>query len=313
MPIHLPATTRRGFLATSISTAAGIDVLRLSSLVDAAEETKQRDPAHWILMADTHLSANRKDGKPQWNMFMDKNFIQTTREVVKLAKQAAGVIINGDCAYIDGVRGDYKLLAELLKPIRDAGLPVHLTMGNHDSRTRFWSVLANHRAEKPPLTSRHVSVVESGNANWFLLDSLETVNATPGLLGGKQRAWLAVELDTRKDQPAIIVLHHNLQMQKKKTDAKFSGLKDSDKLFEVLKPRKHVKAIFVGHTHTWMRHVVDGMHVVNLPPIGYVFRRNDPLGWVDARLQADGMKLVLHTLDKKNKASDEIVELKWRA
>ena len=52
-------------------------------------------------------------------------------------------------------------------------------------------------------------LVEGPRANWFLLDSLDEPNKTPGVLGDKQVAWLGQALDARANKPAILVAHHN--------------------------------------------------------------------------------------------------------
>ena len=56
--------------------------------------------------------------------------------------------------------------------------------------------------------SRHVSVIEADRANWFLLDSLEQVNVTHGLLGKEQIGWLARALDARPDKHPEMEAEH---------------------------------------------------------------------------------------------------------
>ncbi|MEI9897932.1 MAG: metallophosphoesterase [Chthoniobacter sp.] len=99
----------------------------------------------------------------------------------------------------------------------------------------------------PPLASRRVSIVEAGHANWFMLDSLDVTNQTPGRLGDEQRAWLAKALDARADKPALVMVHHNPVF----ADGNKTGLLDTAELIAILAPRRHVKALLFGHTHTW--------------------------------------------------------------
>jgi hypothetical protein len=153
-----------------------------------------------------------------------------------------------------------------------------------------------------------VSIVESPRANWLLLDSLDKTNYTPGLLGEKQLAWLAAALDARADRPALVVMHHNLDR-----DPQTSGLRDTGRLLEVLAPRRQVKALFYGHTHRWGAEQVDGIHVVNLPTLVWLFDKQQPRGWVDARLRAEGMTLRLNALDPGHSAHGQTLELAWRA
>jgi len=132
---------------------------------------------------------------------------------------------------------------------------------------------------------------------------------TPGLLGDAQRAWLAKTLDANADKPAILFAHHNPQ----KGDAP-SGLKDTDKLFEIIEPRKQVKAYIFGHTHDWNARKTDsGIHLINLPPVAYIFEKGKPNGWVQATVQPESLRLELRCLDRTHKDHGQVLDLKWRA
>ncbi len=313
MPIHLPPITRRELLAQSLSASAGLAALSLlpGSLL-AEEAGKKRDTANWLLWSDPHIDRNRMRDNRGTGFYMYKNFITATKEVIEKKKNAAGIFINGDCANQYGLVPDYKVLAELLEPLSKAGFPIHMTMGNHDSRGRFLKVLKEQLPNTNPRVGRRVGVVEAKDANWFLLDTLKTLNGTPGAMGKKQLAWLQEELDKRKEKPAIIMLHHNPKTGK---DKKFDGwgLIDTEDLFEAVKPRKHVKAMIFGHTHHWGLDQVDGIHLINLPALGRIFQKDEPLGWVDATLRPDGMTVELRALDTEHKAHGEKHDLKWRA
>lgn len=314
MPIHLPPISRRELLAQSISASAGLTALSLSPRSLFAEEgSENRDTANWLLWSDPHIDKNRERDNKGTGFYMYKNFITATKEVIERKKGAAGIFINGDCANQYGLRPDYTVLAELLKPLSKAGFPIHMTMGNHDHRGRFLDVLKERLPNNQPRVGRRIGVVEAKDANWFLLDTLKTVNGTPGEMGKKQLAWLKEELDKRAKKPAIIMLHHNPKTGKV-ADKKFDGwgLIDTDGLFALAKPRKHVKAMIFGHTHHWGVDQIDNIHLINLPALGRIFQKEEPLGWVDATLRPDGMKIELRALDTTHKAHGETHNLKWR-
>ena len=71
-----------------------------------------------------------------------------------------------------------------------------------------------------------------------MLDSLEATLSTPGLLGQEQLDWLAAALDANPGKPALVLLHHNPA-----TSGHVGGLKDTEALFEVIRPRKQVKGL----------------------------------------------------------------------
>lgn len=302
VPIYLPPCSRRRFLQTSVAAGAAIWSARSSTAAEAA-----LDHDRWALLADIHIAENRDEIARQ--MKMAANLEQVGKELLKLPNRPAGVLIDGDCAYLDGKSGDYRTLVELLEPLRTAGLPVHLALGNHDHRERFWMAAVAQRNAAAPLASRHVAVIETPQANWFLLDSLRVTNVTPGELGQEQRDWLIRALDARTDKPALIVAHHDLDPGNPKT----TGLTDTDALLSVLLPRRHVKAYIYGHTHRWQHGQREGLHLINLPPVAYRFREADPVGWILCHLQAKGARLELRSLDDKHPAHGQIVELKWRS
>jgi 3',5'-cyclic AMP phosphodiesterase CpdA len=200
-------------------------------------------------------------------------------------------------------------VANLLETIRKDQVPVHLALGNHDNRERFWEALQQEKAAKRPLADRQTALISTPRANWFVLDSLEQTLSTPGLLGQEQLDWLAGALDANRAKPALILIHHNPG-----TLANVSGLKDTEALFAVIRPRKQVKAYIFGHTHVWkVDQDPSGLHLVNLPPVAYVFREGEPAGWVHATLERKGMRLEFRCLDAAHKAHAQVVNLRWRA
>jgi 3',5'-cyclic-AMP phosphodiesterase len=301
MPIHLPALTRRQFLLRSLTAVAGV---ALSPSLFAA--SKRTDKNSWALFSDTHLAADRSTNARGINM--TQHFEIVSRDVLALPKRPAGLFVSGDCAYNSGESGDYRLLSELLLPIRSQGTPVHLALGNHDNRERFWEALETEKTAKRPMRDRQVALIKTSRVNWFLLDSLEKTLSTPGLLGPEQLDWLTKALDANSSKPAIVMAHHNPGIA-----AEINGLKDTQALFAILRPRKQVKAFIFGHTHFWnVQKDESGIHLVNLPPVAYVFRDGNPAGWVHARVEAKAMLLELRCIDSTHKANGQTAELTWR-
>jgi Icc protein len=224
-----------------------------------------------------------------------------------LPKRPAGVFVTGDCAYNSGQPGDYRQVADLLEPVRAAQMPVHLALGNHDNRERFWEGLPKDKTVQLPLADRQVALLRTARANWFVLDSLEKTLSTPGFLGQEQLSWLGGALDANPDRPALVMLHHNPGLSGN------LGLKDTTALFDIIRPRKQVKAYVFGHTHAWNVWQDDsGIHLINLPPVAYVFQPGLPAGWVHARVESKGMQLELRCVDSAHKSHGQIVKLQWR-
>src|SRR5689334_13121087 len=125
MPIHLPPISRRRFIRNSLAAAGG---LALHSKLAAAQSAAAEQS--WALLSDLHLAANRSFVCRGINM--TSHFEIVSHELLQLAPAPEAILITGDCAYNTGEIADYSLLVDLLKPLRLHGLPVHLTLGNHD-------------------------------------------------------------------------------------------------------------------------------------------------------------------------------------
>ena len=316
MPITVPPVSRRRFLGGALAGGAAL-LLRPPVFADAAAAVAT-DANRVAVLSDTHVAADRAVMSRGVNMFDNLTRVcgevlapvPTSGPAVAPHKLPANVILNGDFAFLRGFPADYVTAVEALKPLRRSGLPVHVTLGNHDHRANLLAALRQpgEPAREAPVEGRHLSVLETPLANWFLLDSLDVVNSTPGELGEKQLAWLAAGLDARASKPAVVVVHHNPDAKEKPT-----GLRDTKAMLDVILSRKQVKALMFGHTHTWELTQQDGVHFINLPPVGYVFKAGFPNGWVDARVTEGGMTLHLRCIDPKHPKQGEKHDLKWRA
>lgn len=295
MPLHV---ARRDFLRRTLLAGAATLTLRA--------DDRRADADRFALLSDTHIDTDPE--RIARGVHLADHLRAAIAGVQALATPPAGLFINGDCSLDIGRPGDYATLSNLLDPVAGR-IPLHLLLGNHDDREVFYTSLREHRPAAPVVASKHVSIVESPRTNWFLLDSLDVTKQTPGLLGDTQRAWLASALDQRKEKPALVVMHHNPNP----ADAlRKTGLIDTDELLAVLLPRRHVKAIFFGHTHTWRTSEHHGLHLVNLPAVAYNFNAAEVTGWTDCRMRDGGMTLEVRAHDEKHTAHGKRVEFTWR-
>ena len=301
MPVQLPPLSRRDFITRTLLGTSGL-LVGQELLVQA----KQADPHTWALLSDTHIAGDTKLVAREVNMA--EHLERAVQEVLTLEPAAAGVLVCGDCAYSSGQGEDYRTFTKLLEPLREQQLPITLTLGNHDNREHFREVIKPVAQSTATGVADHITaLVSCERANWFILDSLDTTNLTPGLLGEEQLKWLAGSLDANKSKPAIVMVHHNPGIDG------HMGLKDTVALFEVIRPRSHVKAYVFGHTHKWkLEEDTSGLHLVNLPAVGYVFDQKEPSGWIQAHLEADAVGLEFHAMDRSHRAHGERHTLKWR-
>lgn len=301
MPIHLPPLSRREFVRRTL--AAGAGLMLGPALRSAARET---DASTFALLSDPHIAAD--PARMARGITMAAQFQSVVSDVLAQASRPAAVIVNGDLAFNTGETADYATFNRLVDPIRGAQIPLHLGLGNHDHRERFWAAVRSDATVPRPVGDRQVVVVSSPHANWFILDSLDKTNSTPGVLGMAQLAWLARTLDQERQKPAIVVVHHNPRSNPEKPT-----LIDEDAFYAVLRPRRQVKAYIFGHSHRWsVTQDASGLQLINLPTSAYVFETGQPVGWVQARLRSDGIRLQLRCIDSKRSDHGQIADLTWR-
>lgn len=257
----------------------------------------------WALLADTHVAEDKEEVYN--NSYPYRNLTGVVPAVVASAPSAA--VIVGDVARLDGQPGDYVNVRTLLKPLAEK-TPVFLGLGNHDHRDNFLKAFpaSPDAAKRQAIEGKHVLVADQGPiVRLVLLDSLQNVNEGAGNLGNPQVAWLEKFLASADDVPIVICVHHTLGHGG-------GDLQDADRMFELLEPAKQVKAIFYGHSHRFAITERKGIHLINLPPIGYRFDEVNPLGWLETDFSQTGASMKLHTVQPGADGDGRVSTLRWR-
>ncbi|MGB2092269.1 MAG: metallophosphoesterase family protein [Akkermansiaceae bacterium] len=301
MPITLTPITRRNFIKASF--AFGGTALMTSRGLAADSGASTLDPNRVALLADTHISDDPKRSYPgtkwpgspykedehEWVNMADC-LAQTAQSVIALHPRPAHLIINGDCALSRGTEGEYKEFLRLVEPIRAAGITIHVTIGNHDTREKLWKLLPFLKKEQMGIQA---DVIELPHANCFLLDS-----GKRGNLGEEQLDWLAKQLDQRADKPALIFGHYNPSPSQGIRPIK--GMRDGSTLLKLLAQRKHARAYIHGHTHEWMQDERNHVQIIGQPAVSYYFGKGHAHGWLDMKLTETSADLELHCLNPKH-------------
>jgi 3',5'-cyclic-AMP phosphodiesterase len=289
--------TRRRFLNVSLAAAGGVVALG-AHRSSAGQEKKQ---ARWAFLSDTHVA-----GDPQNNYrghYPYRNLHATFGQIAEDLPE--GLIVTGDVARLTGQMEDYENFKKLMIPLVGRR-PIYVALGNHDDRDAFLDVFEGAAAPKPPVRGKHIVTVDAGPARFVLLDSLLKVNETPGFLGKAQRDWLQSYLRTGDNKPVILFFHHSLR----DTDG---DLLDSPRLFDLIKPISKVKALVFGHSHEYAFSDLDGIHLINLPAVGYNFGDSQPVGWVEAQFTDRGGTFVLHAVGGNRSMDGRTERLPWRS
>ena len=289
--------SRRGFLHAGLGLAGGVFTLGTVPVIGGGRS----DVARWVLMADTHVPADQ--GNNYRGSFPYRNLARAVEQIGE--RRPEGILVAGDLARLEGLTGDYANLRTLLTPLM-GDCPTYLALGNHDHRDNFRRAFADRPGGEQDVQGRHVAVVDTGPVRLVVLDSLMYVNKTPGLLGKAQRQWLDRYLQDVDDKPVVLCLHHTLG------DGD-GDLLDVPRLFEIVRPCAKVKAIVFGHSHTYRFSELDGIHLINLPALGYNFNDAQPVGWVEARFKPVGVELILHAIAGNADLDGRSTTLRWRS
>ncbi|MEM9044476.1 MAG: phosphodiesterase [Pseudomonadota bacterium] len=156
-------------------------------------------------------------------------------------KDAAFLLITGDLVH-RGEEAAYRLLATLLASCET---PVHLMLGNHDSREAFRAVF-----DAPVEPEGFVQFVAwDGETPVICLDSLiDLPDRSDGTLCEARLDWLSRQIsELPAGQPWILALHHP-PMSVGLPNMDRISLGNGDQLFEVLAPNPPAMML-LGHVH----------------------------------------------------------------
>ena len=152
------------------------------------------------------------------------------------------ILITGDLAH-HGEVAAYETLRDVLA---ESALPVHLMMGNHDSRAPFRRVFS----DQPEIDGGFVQfAIEGEGVRVLCLDSLNDIPGDHvGRLCPARLDWLDQEIAATPSDKTLVVACHHPPFDLGMPNMDEIKLADGDALFEVLSRRKPDQMIF-GHVH----------------------------------------------------------------
>lgn len=290
---------RRNFIKAGLG-ALGTVVAFNAGCSPALMKKAKEEEVRWALLSDTHIPEDVNNNYRGFYPY--QNLQKVVPDIISVLPD--GVAITGDLARLSGQPGDYANLKKLLEPIAEKR-PVFLALGNHDDRENFIKVFEKTSGEKQPVKGKHVIVADKPPVRFIILDSLLYVNKVPGLLGKAQRQWLANYLTECDDTPTILCFHHTLE------DGD-GDLLDLPRLYSAIKSIRKVKAIVYGHSHEYKFSEFEGIHLINIPAVGYNFNDVEPVGWVEAALTTKGGRFKLHAIAGNTDSDQSLTKLAWR-
>ncbi len=287
MTLHL--SRRRFFQLAGLATLA----YPLRGL--AALDTSGGDEI--ILINDIHITGVPAEKIPANAKADGEHLRLAVKQILARPQKPAAIIINGDLALAIGTAEDYALVREIVAPLREAGIPLHLTLGNHDVRDIFMAAFPEMKSASALKEHRHNSLIDLPSTRLILLDTLDKTPGPGGLLGAEQIAWTLAKIDEVPAKQVILIGHHNPQVGGDTSHYK-GGIADTADFWPEIAKRPQVKAYIHGHTHEWTQALENGIHIISTIACAYVFNANtNSTGWTAARFNAHGFQLKLNTLE----------------
>lgn len=241
--------------------------------------TNQDNAIELVQLTDPHLYADRAAGLYGVNSF--DTFSAVVDEALKHPVDAA--VVTGDLVHDESAQG----YLQLRRVLQRLAVPTRLIPGNHDDAAFMQLEFARGEinCEKELLL---------GHWQILLLNS-QLPGQVGGLLDEAELHWLERTLSHANAPYGIIFLHHNpVPVGCKWLDP--LGLKNPDKLFEVIAAYPQVKALVWGHVHQEFDELRAGVRLLSTPSTCIQFRPGaddfelDPLapGYRWFRLHGDG-------------------------
>ena len=234
--------SRRSF----VKSAFALGALPVAGCLSAKETAGVAvDPNLSVFLSDIHVSGKNVKGQPT---YQNPLFAKVVDQVLAMNPRPKRALIFGDVALWNGRSEDYAESAPMIQRLKDAGIEVYLTTGNHDHREPLFRFHPRQK-EITPVPGRVVSVVDVGTADFVLLDTLKenpkgegSGNAVDGGLDEAQADWLLAYAKAAK-RPFFCGAHHpsrELTVRGKK-------------LLQHLETNPMFAGYVHGHNHRWYK------------------------------------------------------------
>lgn len=231
------ALTRRTFFKGAAATAA-FPFVANAMKADCVDQNLS------VFMSDIHV-AGMVNKQPT---YQNPLFEKAVDQVLAMRPRPKRVVVFGDIALWVGRHQDYEASLPGLMRLREAGIDLVVTTGNHDHRDAM-SKYHKEQYQASPVAGRFVSAVDLGTADLFLMDSLKenakgegSGNAVDGALDEEQQHWL-YEVAHAAKRPFFVGAHHPID------ELKF-GKKP---LITMLDEVDNFAGYIHGHDHRWYR------------------------------------------------------------
>jgi len=153
------------------------------------------------------------------------------------------VLVTGDLVDC-GQEAEYELVKELLAPL---GMPLYLTVGNHDERNALRAVFSGAGFEYLKQSDEFVQyAVQLGEVRLLMLDTHVPMKEG-GKLCSTRLNWLDERLSEDRS-PTVVAMHH-APFASGIAHMDAIGLEGSVELEQIISRHSHVERVLCGHIH----------------------------------------------------------------
>ncbi|MBR2809882.1 MAG: metallophosphoesterase [Solobacterium sp.] len=224
-----------------------------------AEKPAEKLPVsfHAAVVSDLHYTRRDtvSDAIVPLITMADEVMTALVRQVIAIHPDV--LIITGDNTN-DGDDSDEKRLAAHLKQVKEAGIDVVMTTGNHDFNFTDAKTYQDNFSEILVMTEKDddsLSYVRCiGGMVIFAMDDSLNSPVSAGYYSDQTIAWLKRMLEKYSDRTVLFACHHPVLMD-------YTASESSEKVLQLLK--KHdVPLIFSGHVHSQTISTDDGIYEI---------------------------------------------------
>lgn len=239
----------------------------------------QCQAARWAWVADTHIRGDIAATHPA--SAPAQRLERIVREIKAIRPN--GVLVNGDLAWSEGTRADYRRFGEIICPL-PARTPIVLGIGNHDHRGNLLTVLGDVRGIKAEWLA---AVVEQPPFRFVQIDSQSAPGEIGGEIGVDQLDWLEHMLKSGTGLATVIFVHHP-------GESSSAGCRDFDAVVGIAERFPAVRAIVTGHDHRYGVRRIGSVDHIALPAAGFSFEEESDCGWIETALGPHTQEIRFH-------------------
>ncbi len=255
-----------------------------------------------VVVADPHAAVDCVVRRPDPNGPPHKfdttgNLVHFVDDVLAMNPRPAAVLMLGDL--VETPTPDaYAKAKSIFARLTDAGIPVHMTPGNHDSSKRFLDTFPELR-EKTVANGSIAYRVELPSVDFITYESTDPHQGYYGWIPEDMKGWLKEQIRKNPQKPVFIFAHHSIEFEKH-----FPDIADFP----------NVQGWLNGHWHQFREVKMPKYPTVPFlyaPSVGFMDSGSRPItGYLIMKILPDQYRFTLITNDRSDERNGKTITWK---